>query len=78
VKYAERVCEARVFRALICEEREAELLDAAQALKLRGVNQAHDQLPIARIRAKTNDVVDGVAINAFLQAFSIFPVKEIV
>ena len=65
MEHAKRVREAGVFRALIGVEREAELLDAAQALKLRRVDEAHEQLPFARVGAQADDVVDGVAVDAF-------------
>jgi hypothetical protein len=41
---AERMRKARMFRRLISEKRESELLDTAQALKFRRVNQSCEQL----------------------------------
>ena len=54
-----------MLRALIGVEREAQLLDAAQALKLWRVDQIDHQTPLARVCAQANDVVDGIAIDAF-------------
>ena len=67
VKRAERVGEARMFCALIGVESEPELLDAPQSLKLRRVDQTHHQLAFIRVGAKANDVVNGIAIDAFRQ-----------
>ena len=58
--------------ALIGVERESELLDAAQALKLRRVNQAHHQTPFVRVGAKADDVVNRVAVDAFRHYFRLF------
>ena len=65
MKGAERVCEARMFRALIGIEAQAELLDASQSLKLARVDQTHHQLAFIGIGAKANDVVDRIAIDSF-------------
>src|ERR1051325_12234550 len=51
--------------ALIGVERKAQLLDAAQALKLARVNEAHHQLSFISVRAQAYDVVHRIAINAF-------------
>src|SRR4029078_2056745 len=51
--------------ALISEETETELLDAAQTLKLRSVDQSHHQLAFIGIGLQTNDVVNWIAIDAF-------------
>ena len=67
VEGAERVCKARVFRALISVESEAELFDASQSLKFRRVDQTHHQLAFDRVGAKTNDVVNRIAIDSFRQ-----------
>ena len=72
VKHAERVREARMLCALIGVEGQTQLLDAAQALKLRRVNQTRHQLPCVRVRAKANDVVDRVAVDAFGHCSYIF------
>src|SRR5205085_484391 len=61
---AERVREARVLRALIGEEGEAELFDAAESLELEGVYEAHHQSAFVRVGAEADDVVDGVAVDA--------------
>src|SRR6185295_15455122 len=54
-----------MFRALISVETETELLDAAQTLKLRSVDQSHHQLAFIGISLETNDVVNWIAIDAF-------------
>jgi hypothetical protein len=59
------VSEARVFRALVCIETKTELLDATQALKFCGINQAHHQLTFVRVGLQPDDVVNGIAVNAF-------------
>jgi hypothetical protein len=41
------------------------LLDAAQALKLRGVDQSHHQLSFIGVCLETDDVVNWIAIDAF-------------
>jgi len=64
---AERMREARVFRALIGIESESQLLDPSQALKLRRVDQTHHQLAFAAVSAKANNVVDRIAIDSFGQ-----------
>src|SRR4029079_5294721 len=51
--------------ALISEETETELLDAAQTLKLRSVDQSHHQLAFIGISLETDDVVNWIAIDAF-------------
>ena len=53
-----------MLRALISIKSQPQLLDAPQALKLRRINQAHEQLAFRRIGAKTNDVMHGIAVNA--------------
>ena len=58
--------EARVFRALIRVQTETELFDATQSLKLARINQAHHQLAFVSICLQANDVVNWIAINAFL------------
>src|SRR5882762_7169994 len=65
VKGAERMCEARMFRALIGVEAQAELLDASQSLKLSRVDQTHHQFAFATVGAKANDVMDRIAIDSF-------------
>src|SRR5215213_7482226 len=54
-----------MFRALISVETETELLDAAQTLKLRSVDQSHHQLAFIGISLETDDVVNWIAIDAF-------------
>src|SRR6185369_17107428 len=54
-----------MFRALVSIETKTELLDAAQTLKLRSVDQPHHQLAFIGISLETNDVVNWIAIDAF-------------
>src|SRR4051794_27544554 len=54
-----------MLRALVREETKTELLDAAQTLKLRSVDQSHHQLAFIGIGLQTNDVVNWIAIDAF-------------
>ena len=54
-----------MLRALVGVETETELLDAAQTLKLRSVDQSHHQLAFIGISLETNDVVNWIAIDAF-------------
>src|SRR5690349_13951725 len=54
-----------MFGALICEKTKAELLDATQTLKLRGIDQAHHQFAFIRVSLQTNDVVNWIAVDAF-------------
>src|SRR5438105_3696199 len=61
---AERVREARVLRALIGEEGEAELFDAPEALELEGVYEAHHQAAFVSVGAEADDIVDGIAVDA--------------
>ncbi len=56
-----------MFRALIGVERESQLLDAAQPLKLRRVNKAHEQRPFGHVGAQADDVMHRVAVDAFRQ-----------
>ncbi len=65
VERAERVGKSGVLRALISVETQSELLDSPQPLKFRRVNQAHHQLAFVRVGAKTDDVVNRIAIDAF-------------
>ena len=54
-----------MFRALVSVETETELLDAAQTLKLRSVDQSHHQLAFIGISLETDDVVNWITIDAF-------------
>src|SRR5215216_2541150 len=54
-----------MFRALVSVETKTELLDAAQALKLLGVDQSHHQLAFIGVSLQTDDVVNWIAIDAF-------------
>src|SRR5882724_3513081 len=65
MKCAKRMSKARVFRALVGVEPEAQLLDASQPLKLRCVDQVHDQGAFVVVGAKPNDVVNWIAIDSF-------------
>jgi hypothetical protein len=67
MKGAERVSETRMFGALIGIESQSELFDPAESLKLARVDQTHHQLAFAIVGAKTNDVVDRIAIDSFGQ-----------
>ena len=60
--------EARVLGPLIGVERKPQLLDAAQTLKLGRVDQTHHQLSFAAIGAKTDDVMDRIAVDTFRHA----------
>jgi hypothetical protein len=51
--------------ALISVQTQTELLDAAQALKLGRVDQAHHQLAFVSVRAKANDVMNRISIYTF-------------
>ncbi len=62
--------EARMFRALISVEREAELFDAAQALKLERVNETNHQRAFFGVCPQADDVVYGVAVDALVQRFN--------
>src|SRR6266576_2168699 len=65
VKGAEGMCKTRMLRTLVSVETKSELLDATQPLKFRRVNQTHHQLAFVGVGAKTNDVVDRIAIDSF-------------
>src|SRR5215213_2573754 len=54
-----------MFSALVGKETKTELLDATQALKLRGVDQSHHQLAFIGVGLQTNDVMNWIAIDAF-------------
>ena len=54
-----------MFGALIGIESQAKLFNAAQSLKLPGVDQTHHQLAFAVVGAKANDVMDRIAIYSF-------------
>src|SRR6185436_5167964 len=54
-----------MLRALVSVQTKTELLDAAQTLKLRSVDQSHHQLAFVGVSLQTNDVVDWIAVNAF-------------
>ena len=56
VHHSDRMSEARAFRPLESEKRNAELMHSAQALKLFGVDQIDDQ-SLGRVIAVKNDVL---------------------
>jgi TPP-dependent indolepyruvate ferredoxin oxidoreductase alpha subunit len=70
VQDAERVREAGMLRALVGVERKAQLLDASQALELTRIYEAHHEVAFVRVCAKTNDVVNRIAVDAFGHARS--------
>lgn len=53
--------------SLVSVEAESELLDTSESLEFRSVNQTHHQFAFIGVRAKANDVVNGIAIDAFRQ-----------
>ena len=65
MKRAQRVSKTRMLRALVSVESESELLDASQSLKFRRVDQTHHQLAFVGVGAKTNDVMNRIAIDSF-------------
>ena len=67
---AEAVRKARMFRCLIGEMRESELLYPPQALKFSRVNQADKQFSLVRICLEANDIVNRIAVYFFRQVFS--------
>ena len=64
-----------MFRALVSVETETELLDAAQTLKLRSVDQSHHQLAFIGVSLETDDVVNWIAIDAFRHCANINRLK---
>ena len=52
-----------MLRALISEIADAELADAAQALKLGRVDQSNEQLPAGRIGREPNYVMNRITVD---------------
>jgi hypothetical protein len=65
MKRAQTVGKARMLRALVSKEADAELADAAQALKLGRVDQSDEQLPAGRIGSEANYIMDRIPVYFF-------------
>ena len=63
--------ETRVFRTLISIETQTELLDPAQPLKFRGIDQANYQPSLVTVVAQRNNIVDRIAIDSLGQVGSV-------
>ena len=70
--HAKRMSETAVFGALIGEHREAELLDAAKPLELRGVYQLDDQTVLGQRLIKRDDVVKRISVVSLRQPLTPF------
>src|SRR5438132_4290090 len=64
---AQAVCEPRVLGPLVGVKPQTELLDAAQPLKFRGVDQANQQPVLGVVIAQRNDIVNRIAIDSMRQ-----------
>ena len=65
MKRAEAVGKARMLRALVSKKADAELTDAAQALKLGRIDQTDEQLPAGGIGSEANYVMDRIPVYFF-------------
>ena len=63
MQHAQAVRKTRMLSALICEQRQPELLDAAETLKFSRIDQPNHQFAFVRVRFQTNDIVNRIAVN---------------
>jgi ethanolamine utilization microcompartment shell protein EutL len=57
--------ETGVLRALISKETQPKLFNAAEALEFRSVDQTDHQIAFGIIGAKSDDVVNWIAVDSF-------------